>query len=215
MRIYIRYSKVHPGGRTFYELRKEDLQKLEGYPSVICFLWEGQSEPLFVPFSDYEDIFQSILPAADGQYKAQIYLQNYGIYYIANEGSNKERRDSRMKYVGIVEIEPEPGKILKNSQLTTKPLSYILKMYQEGKATDLGLPQYLAELTVAHMDYLMKKKEEKKVIAGGPGREFNKGIYILQTGSLDEAKAIIEQDPFYINSIYKENYSVFPWFQVI
>jgi hypothetical protein len=33
VRIYIRYSKVHPGNRTFYGLREEDLQRLEGHPS--------------------------------------------------------------------------------------------------------------------------------------------------------------------------------------
>ena len=120
-----------------------------------------------------------------------------------------------MKYVGIVEIEPVSGEILKNSQLTSKPLSYIFKMYQEGKATELGLPPKLAKLTVAHMNYLMKKKQEEKIVTGGPGREFNKGIYILKADSLNEAKEIIEQDPFYLNSVYIKDYSIFPWFQVI
>ena len=86
-RIYIRYSKVHSKGQTFYGLRKNDLQQLEGYPSVICFLWEGQKEPLFVPYSDYENIFHSISPASDGQYKVQIYLQEEGNnLYIATAG---------------------------------------------------------------------------------------------------------------------------------
>ena len=59
--------------QTFYGLRQKDLQRLEGYPAVICFLWNDQMEPLLMPFSEYEDIFQSISPAEDGQYKAQIY----------------------------------------------------------------------------------------------------------------------------------------------
>ena len=29
-RIYVRYSKLHPDGRTFYGLRQTDLQQLEG-----------------------------------------------------------------------------------------------------------------------------------------------------------------------------------------
>jgi len=85
-RVYIRYSKVHSRGRTFYGLREEDLQQLEGHPSLICFLWDGQADPL-VPFSEYEDVFQSIAPSGDGQYKIQIYLQDDGTeLYIARAG---------------------------------------------------------------------------------------------------------------------------------
>src|SRR4051794_15596977 len=75
-RIYIRYSKVHDEHRTFYGLREEDLRRLEGHPSLICFLWEGQKEPLFLRYSDYEELFHSTCPAADGQYKTQIYIQD-------------------------------------------------------------------------------------------------------------------------------------------
>jgi hypothetical protein len=86
-RIYIRYSKIHPANRTFYGLRKKDLQQLEGRPSAICFLWEGQAEPLFIPYSEYEEVFQSVSPADDGQYKVQIFLQEEGCdFYIANAG---------------------------------------------------------------------------------------------------------------------------------
>ncbi|HEV2969714.1 MAG TPA: hypothetical protein VGY55_06970 [Pirellulales bacterium] len=77
-RVYIRYSKVHPGRRTFYGLRKTDLLQLEGHNSTICFLWDGQSEPLLVPFADFEDVFQTVAPADDGQFKAQVYLQPEG-----------------------------------------------------------------------------------------------------------------------------------------
>jgi hypothetical protein len=87
VKVYIRYSKVHSGNRTFYGLRGEDLKKLEGHTGFICFLWDGQTEPLLVPFSDYEEVFQSTAPASDGQYKAQVYLQNDGTeLYIAEAG---------------------------------------------------------------------------------------------------------------------------------
>jgi hypothetical protein len=74
-RVYLRYSKIHARNEAFYGLRWEDLKQLEGLPSVICFLWDGQPEPLFVPFSDYEEVFQSYAPAKDGQYKAMVYPQ--------------------------------------------------------------------------------------------------------------------------------------------
>jgi len=86
-RVYIRYSRIHGRNRTFYGLREDDLHALEGHPSVLCFLWDGQAEPLLVPFAQYEEVFQSTTPAADGQYKAQLYLQDDGVeLYIAKAG---------------------------------------------------------------------------------------------------------------------------------
>lgn len=75
-RIYIRYSKVHPRNRTWYGLRQEDLRKLEGHNAFICFLWDNQTAPLFIPLVDYEDVFGSISPASDGQYKIQLVLED-------------------------------------------------------------------------------------------------------------------------------------------
>ncbi len=85
-RIYVRYSKVHPGNRSFYGLRNEDLKQLEGFNSFICFLWDTQVEPVFVPFSDFEDVFSSLIPASDGQFKCQIYHDDGLELYIANAG---------------------------------------------------------------------------------------------------------------------------------
>ena len=85
-RIYIRYSKVHSGNKSFYGLRKEDLKQLEGFNSLICFLWNSQTEPVFVPFSDFEDVFGSLIPASDGQFKCQIYHDDGLELYIANAG---------------------------------------------------------------------------------------------------------------------------------
>lgn len=76
VRIYVRYSKQHPGNRTFYGIRRRDLQQLEGHRSFICFVWDEQDDPLIVPFDRYEDLFQSVAPAPDGQYKAQVFLRS-------------------------------------------------------------------------------------------------------------------------------------------
>ncbi len=75
IRIYIRYSRTYPGQKTWYGLRKSDLEQLEGHASLLCFLWDEQKEPLLIPYTDYEDVFQTITPADDGQYKAQVLLQ--------------------------------------------------------------------------------------------------------------------------------------------
>lgn len=86
-RLYVRYSKVHQRGRTFYGLRAGDLRRLEGRDSFLCFLWDGQRLPLLVPFSEYEDVFRATAPAPDGQYKVQVYLLSTGTeLYIAGAG---------------------------------------------------------------------------------------------------------------------------------
>jgi hypothetical protein len=87
VRIYIRYSKTHPGQKTWYGLRKSDLEQLEGHPSLLCFLWDEQIEPLIIPYADYEDVFQAIMPADDGQYKTQVLIQEDATeLYIARAG---------------------------------------------------------------------------------------------------------------------------------
>ncbi|MFH0813832.1 MAG: hypothetical protein V2A69_13500 [Pseudomonadota bacterium] len=85
-RLYIRYSKLHGRNRTFFGLRQDDLKQLEGFNSVICFLWNTQTEPIFIPFADFEDIFNALTPASDGQYKVQIYPDDETELYIANAG---------------------------------------------------------------------------------------------------------------------------------
>jgi hypothetical protein len=87
VRVYLRYSALHPRGQAFYGLRADDLKELEGHPSVIVFLWDNQTTPLIIPFVDYEAIFQSLVPARDGQYKVQIYPQREGTeLYVARAG---------------------------------------------------------------------------------------------------------------------------------
>jgi len=87
LKIYVRYSKVHPRNQSFYGLRHEDLKQLEGLNSVICFLWDNQIEPLFIPFSEFEDVFNALEPASDGQFKVQIYHNLDPLeLYIANAG---------------------------------------------------------------------------------------------------------------------------------
>ncbi len=86
-RVYIRYSRVHNSKRAFYGLRHRDLQDLEGHSSVVCFLWDKQQEPLLVPFEEYEDLFRTLSPASDGQFKVMVYPQDEGTQlYINNAG---------------------------------------------------------------------------------------------------------------------------------
>ena len=77
-RLYVRYSKLHDRGSTFFGIRQEDLALLEGFPSFIVFLWDGQKEPLLLPFEQFASVFRSVEPASDGQYKLHIYLNEEG-----------------------------------------------------------------------------------------------------------------------------------------
>lgn len=86
-RIYIRYSKIHSGGRTFFGLRDRDLRLLDGHLSFLCLLLDDGSEPLFIPYSDFEQIFRQADPAADGQYKVQLIPTRKPLeLYVAKQG---------------------------------------------------------------------------------------------------------------------------------
>ena len=85
--VYVRYSKVHGGRSTFYGLRSEDIRRLSGHAAYVCFLWDGQREPLLVPLDEYEDVLSGIPPAGDGQYKAQVHFgQDRTELYLARAG---------------------------------------------------------------------------------------------------------------------------------
>jgi hypothetical protein len=136
--VYTRYSRVHNGRQTFYGLREEDLRSLQGRPSIICFLWNGQHEPLMVPFAEYEDVFQTTAAARDGQYKVQVYLQDEGArLYIAKAG-----RFSAEKYFGwdildrfVDSSAPEAVPELTHSQVQT-----LLGAIGDSKSYDIWIP---------------------------------------------------------------------------
>lgn len=86
-RVYLRYSRLHGARRTFYGLRKEDLEHLDERHGFICFLWDGQVEPLILPYADYADVFRETAPARDHQYKTQVLLGEEGVeLYVARAG---------------------------------------------------------------------------------------------------------------------------------
>lgn len=87
-RIYIRYSKLHHDrGRAFFGLRELDLQRLEGHNAFICFLSDIGLPPVFIPYSDFEEIFHQAEPAKDGQYKVQIISQGNTLeLYVSRQG---------------------------------------------------------------------------------------------------------------------------------
>lgn len=138
-RLYIRYSKLHPGNRTFYGLRKADLQQLDGHPSLICFLWDTQVDPLFVPYADFEDVFTNLNPANDGQYKAQVYVESEATeLYIANAG-----RFNVEGYFGWNEtnnVIPSTTREQWNAELTHSQIQTLLGSIGVKKGHDVWVP---------------------------------------------------------------------------
>ena len=150
-RVYIRYSKVHTRNQTFYGLREEDLQRLEGFPSVICFLWDNQKEPLLLSFSDYEEVFHSTSPASDGQYKAMVFLEDVTEFYVAGAGRfNVEDRFGFDKLDAIIdEAKLKPIQDFSHSQIQT-----FLAAIGTVKGYDIWVPQS----DRAKMDWLLTKR---------------------------------------------------------
>lgn len=85
--IYVRYSKIHDAGRSFFGLRQSDLRQLEGRNSFLCLLLDDGSQPLLIPYADFEEIFHNASPASDGQYKVQLLTYDEGReLYISRQG---------------------------------------------------------------------------------------------------------------------------------
>ena len=73
-RLYLRYSKKHAQGGTYFGLRETDLRQLVGHNGFICFFFDDTTQPLFVPYADFEEIFHSAAVASDGPYKGSDHL---------------------------------------------------------------------------------------------------------------------------------------------
>ncbi len=151
-RIYIRYSKVHEQrGQTFFGLRKTDLNILEGHRSFICFLWDGQEEPLVLPYENYEEVFNSIQPAGDGQYKVQVYRRGATELYIAKAG-----RFNVDAHYGLGDLERAIAKrrVADIPELAHAQVQTLLGAIGVLKGYDLWIPQHDRE----QLDWAIAKR---------------------------------------------------------
>ena len=137
-RIYIRYSKVHGKDKTFYGLRDIDLKELEGKNSIIVFLWDNQKEPLFIPFGEFEEVFNYSKVASDGQYKAQVYLREDGIeFYVA--GGGKFNVESFMGWKNL-EKQIDKNKIIDLPDLSHFQIQTFLGFIGVSKGYNIWVP---------------------------------------------------------------------------
>ena len=189
VRIYFRYSKLHKRNEAFFGLRKDDLQKLEGMPSAICFLWDGQTEPLFVPFSEYEEVFQSCAPARDGQYKVMVYPEKEGTeIYIPKAG-----RFNAESYFGFESLDTviDAAKLKSLPDFSHSQVQTLIGAVGIAKGFDIWIPQN----DRTKLDWSLAKNLSVEMISQQTtnqcARFCRKWMYWLQPGS-SELKALFE-----------------------
>ena len=139
-RIYIRYSKMHGSRRAFFGLRDVDLRQLEGRNSFICLLVDDGSEPIFLPYSDYEEIFRGAQAASDGQYKVQLLNgADERELYVARRG-----RFNVEAYVGFPVLERgiTDRKLLPTDDLTHSKVQTFLASIGHIKGYDVWVPAH-------------------------------------------------------------------------
>lgn len=76
-----------------------------------------------------------------------------------------------------------------------------------------GNPEKIAEVRPTHRQYLSKLKETGKLWASGPFTDDSGALIIYEVDSEEEARRLIEQDPFYAAGVFQE-IQLKPWNQV-
>jgi hypothetical protein len=188
--IYFRYSKVSKVGsytKGFFGLRNKDLNIIKGKTSFICFVLNKISEPILIPFRNYEYDFGLFPSSSDGQYKVLLFFKKFGTeFYIANVG--KYNVDA---YYGLSQLYT-----ITNTKLTIPDLSHtqvqsLLGAIGTKKGYDLWFPEN------------DKNKLDDKII------DYSKIINQLPAFSSDIDNIISE-----IDVIWFENFKPVSFFEV-
>jgi hypothetical protein len=138
--VYFRYSKVHEGGKTFFGLRAVDLRQLEGRNGFLCLLLDDGSPPVCIPYADFEDVFRSLEPASDGQFKVQLVVRNDSRQlFIARRG-----RFDIEGYVGtsLLEKSIETGRLRPMCDLSHSQVQTLLAGVGHYKGFDVWIPNH-------------------------------------------------------------------------
>lgn len=151
-RIYLRYSKLHHGGRTFFGLRDADLRRLEGHNAFLCFLLDDGSPPLFIPYMDFEEIFHNAEAAKDGQYKVHLFSQHGSLeLYVARQG-----RFNVEGYVGLDSLARavDSARLREARDLTHAHVQTLLAGVGRMKGYDVRVP----DNDVGRLDWSLTKR---------------------------------------------------------
>jgi len=138
--IYFRYSKVTTVGnytKGFFGLRNEDLKIIKGKTAFICFVLDDISEPILIPFRNYEYDFGLFPPSSDGQYKVLLFFKKNGTeFYIANVG--KYNVDA---YYGLSQLYTITNTKLELPDLSHSQIQSLLGAIGIKKGYDLWFPE--------------------------------------------------------------------------
>ena len=151
-RIYYRYSKLHEARRTFFGLRATDLRRLEGHNSFLCLQLDDGSDAVFVPYADFEEIFNSSEPADDGQFKVQLVTSDQTKeFYIARHG-----RFNVEGFVGLESLERSINRdrLHEYRDLTHCQVQTLLAGIGHSKGYDVWLP----DNNIAQMDWSLTER---------------------------------------------------------
>ena len=151
-RIYVRYSRLYPRGRSFFGLRDVDLKLLEGHNSFLCFLLDDGSPPLFVPYGAFEEVFHNAEPARDGQYKVQVISEKSGReLYVARQG-----RFNVEAYVGmeLLERSVDKGLLQEAHDLSHPQVQTLLAGIGHLKGFDV----YIPDNNIASLDWSLVER---------------------------------------------------------
>lgn len=146
-RIYYRYSKIHDARRTFFGLRDIDLRQLEGHNSFLCLQLDDGSDPVFIPYSDFEEVFHASEPASDGQYKVQLLTsEQTKELYIARNG-----RFNVDGFVGFDSLQRglNPAQLREHRDLSHSQVQTLLAAIGHRKGYDVWVP----DNNIAQMDW--------------------------------------------------------------
>src|SRR3990170_263786 len=118
-----------------------------------------------------------------------------------------------MTYAVIVNLTQYASDCLKKAN----PIDKISSAAQSGRALkpseaeDTGLPADFASALERRMNYFLDLKNKGKLKFAGPFAELNAGMLIFEADSYEEAKVIVEKDPFYLNGFLLPNYDLRQW----
>ena len=76
------------------------------------------------------------------------------------------------------------------------------------------MPEDIAPHAEAHLRYVKDLKAKGKLLAGGPTVAFTWGLSLLRADSLEEARALAEDDPA-VKSGLLADLKVEPWYHVL
>jgi hypothetical protein len=86
----------------------------------------------------------------------------------------------------------------------------LMKSVQSGSQP----PEEFAKLQNSHVGYLEDLKSKGKLFAAGPFTDFSGGLIIYQAESLEEAKALANNDPFVKGKVFVD-YTIHEWHQAV